>query len=52
MKKCDFCKMSNPDGSCPYIAISAREDYCKKAVKRMADALNGSKKKKKKFFNI
>ena len=50
MKKCDFCTMSSPSGKCFWISQVAREDDCKKAIKRMTEALGKETEKKKKKF--
>lgn len=50
MKKCDFCTMSIPRGKCFYSSQVAREDDCKKAIKRMTEALGKEPEKKRKKF--
>jgi len=45
MTKCDFCTQSTPDGKCPFVSQDTREDYCKEAIKKMAKAFKGIRKK-------
>lgn len=46
MTKCDFCEMSSPKGKCRYNSQFVREDYCKRAIRRMVEALKANKEKK------
>ena len=39
MTKCDFCTKSSPSGKCFWSLQVARENDCKKAIKRMTEAL-------------
>lgn len=50
MNKCDFCTMSSLRGKCFWNSQVAREDDCKKAIKRMSEALEKEPEKKKKKF--
>ena len=50
MTKCDFCKMSSPKGKCFWSSQFAREDDCRKAIKRMSETLKEEPQKKKKGF--
>ena len=45
MTKCDFCEMSSPKGKCRYDSQFVREDYCKKAIERMVEALKANSDK-------
>lgn len=44
MTKCDFCTKSNPKNGCIYGLQSIREKHCKKAIKRLTEALRKRKK--------
>lgn len=51
MTKCDFCTQSSPNGECFWSAKSAREKYCKEAIKQMVKAFGqGAEKKKNRFL--
>lgn len=39
MTKCDFCTKSSPSRKCFWSSQVARENDCKKAIKRMTEAL-------------
>lgn len=41
MNKCSFCTKSSPRGKCFWSSQVAREDDCKKAIKKMSEALGG-----------
>lgn len=43
MTKCDFCTKSSPKGKCFWSSTMAREEDCKKAIKRMVEAIERSK---------
>lgn len=45
MTKCNFCPMSSPSGKCFYACQTTREDDCKKAINKMAKALQKQNKK-------
>lgn len=44
MTKCDFCTQSSPNGECNWKSQSAREEYCKKAIKEMAKVIKSKNK--------
>lgn len=44
MKKCDFCTQSDENGKCYWSLKSAREEYCKEAIKQMVKAMGQQKK--------
>lgn len=46
MTKCDFCKMSSPNGKCFWLSQAAREDDCRKAIKLMVEALKSNNREK------
>lgn len=50
MTKCDFCTMSSPSGKCFWASQVARENDCKKAIKRITEVLGKKPEKKKKKF--
>lgn len=50
MKKCDFCTQSDQNGKCFWSAKTARENYCKEAIKQMVKALGQETKENKKRF--
>lgn len=50
MTKCDFCTQSSPSGKCFWHSKTAREDYCKEAIKQMVKAFGQEPEKKKKKF--
>lgn len=52
MTKCDFCTQSSPNGKCPYVSTSYRQNYCDKAIKQMVKALGQEpRENKKRFWN-
>lgn len=48
MTKCDFCEKCSPSGKCWWSSQIAAQDDCRKAIKRMTEALSGCIEKKKK----
>lgn len=44
MKKCDFCTQSDQNGKCCWNLPSAREKYCKEAIKQMVKAIGKQNK--------
>lgn len=47
MTKCDFCTASTPSGKCSWELQSNRGDDCKKAIKRMTEAIKSLDKETK-----
>lgn len=43
MTKCDFCTRSDCKGNCTVVIEAFREDYCKKAIRLMIQALGNGR---------
>ena len=43
MTKCDFCTKSDEKGRCSWSMQTLKESDCKKAIKRMVEALKNDK---------
>lgn len=50
MEKCNYCKMSSPEGKCFWSAQTLREKDCKKAINNMIEATKKENKKNKHWF--